>query len=43
VATTLELPAVGDIVTASGTLAKDRDFGAGYVYQVIIEDAKIAK
>jgi len=43
VATTLELPSVGDIVTVSGTFAKDRDFGAGYLYQAIIEDAKVAK
>jgi len=43
VTTTLELPAVGDVVTVSGTLAKDRDFGAGYQYQAIIEDAKVVK
>jgi hypothetical protein len=34
---------VGDVVTITGTLIKDRDFGAGYKYAVIIEDAKIAK
>lgn len=34
---------VGDVVTISGTLIKDRDFGAGYKYAVIIEDTKIAK
>lgn len=43
VATTNELAAVGDVVTVSGTLAKDRDFGAGYLYQAIIEDGKIKK
>jgi hypothetical protein len=43
VATTQDLPAAGEVVTASGTLAKDRDFGAGYVYQVILEDAKVVK
>jgi hypothetical protein len=34
---------VGDVVTITGTLIKDRDFGAGYKYAVIIEDAKITK
>jgi hypothetical protein len=34
---------VGDVVTISGTLVKDRDFGSGYKYAVIIEDAKITK
>ena len=32
---------VGDIVTITGTLVLDRDFGSGYAYAVIIEDAKI--
>jgi hypothetical protein len=34
---------IGDVVTITGTLIKDRDFGAGYKYPVIIEDAKITK
>jgi len=34
---------VGDVVTVTGTLIKDRDFGSGYKYGVIIEDAKITK
>jgi hypothetical protein len=34
---------VGDVVTISGTLIKDRDFGAGYKYPVIIEDTTITK
>jgi hypothetical protein len=34
---------VGDVVTISGTLIKDRDFGGGYKYAVIIEDAKVSK
>lgn len=34
---------MGDVVTASGTLAKDRDFGSGYRYSVIIEDATFKK
>jgi hypothetical protein len=32
---------VGDIVTITGTLDLDKDFGSGYAYAVIIEDAKI--
>lgn len=41
VVTTQELPAVGDIVTVSGTVAVDKDFGAGYKYSVLIEKASI--
>lgn len=33
--------AVGSIVVVEGTLGLDRDFGAGYSYAVIVEDAKI--
>lgn len=43
VATTLDTVAVGDVVTATGTFAKDRDFGAGYLYKAILEDAKVQK
>ncbi len=43
VVTTQDLPAVGDIVTITGTFAKDRDFGAGYLYKAIVEDAKVQK
>lgn len=32
---------LGDIVTAVGTLRADRDFGAGYTYKVLIEDAML--
>ena len=41
--TTLDMAAVGDIVTATGVLRKDKDFGSGYSYAVMIEDAKISK
>jgi hypothetical protein len=34
---------IGDVVTVRGTLVKDRDFGAGYKYAVIVEDATISK
>lgn len=32
---------IGDTVLLSGILAVDKDFGAGYQYDVIIEDAKL--
>ena len=35
--------AVGDIVVVKGTVATDKDFGAGYKYDVIVEDAAITK
>jgi hypothetical protein len=37
--TTKEVVMVGDTVTFEGILAIDREFGAGYVYPVIVEDA----
>ncbi len=43
VVTSKELAAVGDTVTASGTLYKDKDFGSGYRYDVIVEQASIKK
>jgi len=41
VVTSKDLPKVGDVVTVSGTLYKDKDFGSGYKYAVIIEEASI--
>lgn len=38
--TTKQTPNVGEIVTATGTLVKDKDFGYGYFYPVIVEDAE---
>lgn len=35
--------AVGDVVTVTGTLATDKDFGAGYSYAVILENATATK
>ena len=43
VVTTQDIPKVGDIVTASGTLYKDKDFGSGYKYDVVVEEASIKK
>lgn len=37
--TTTEEPEVGDIVTYSGKLTLNKDFGYGYFYDIIIEDA----
>jgi hypothetical protein len=41
--TSQDLPSIGDVVTARGTLYKDKDFGSGYSYEVIIEEASISK
>lgn len=32
---------VGDLITATGTVAVDRDFGSGYQYELLLEDASI--
>ena len=32
---------VGDVVTATGVVSIDKDFGAGYAYPVIVENAKL--
>lgn len=40
--TTLEvLPEIGDTVLVSGPVALDKDFGMGYEYDIIIEDADV--
>jgi hypothetical protein len=41
--TTQDPATVGDTVMVNGTVRLDRDFGAGYTYPVIIEDAKVSK
>ncbi len=43
VVTTQELPSVGEVVTLRGALAADKDFGAGYRYDVIIEQASLQR
>ncbi len=40
-ATSMDEAAVGDTVTVSGTVRMNRDFGAGYVYPLVVEDARI--
>ena len=39
--TTATTVKVGDVVLASGVVSIDRDFGYGYEYDVILEDAKV--
>lgn len=43
VVTSTELPAVGDVITASGIVRKDKDFGGSYQYKVLMEEAKVGK
>jgi hypothetical protein len=42
-ATTADGAALGDVIVVRGTVHLDRDFGAGYAYPVIIEDARITR
>jgi hypothetical protein len=39
----LAAPGIGDVVTATGVVHTARDFGAGYTYPVMVEDATLAK
>lgn len=39
--TTQATAEVGDVVTVRGVLSIDKDFGLGYAYDVIIEDASV--
>ena len=39
--TTQEQANVGDVVTFEGTIVLNKDFGAGYVYEVLMEEAKL--
>lgn len=41
--TTNDVVQVGDVVLVRGTVALDKDFGAGYVYAVLVEGAKVGK
>jgi hypothetical protein len=41
--TTADKAGVGDVVVVKGTVRVDKDFGAGYAYPVIVEDAKLSK
>lgn len=41
--TTMDKVAMNDVVTFEGTIALKKDFGYGYFYEVIMEDAKLVK
>jgi hypothetical protein len=41
--TTRATAAIGDVVLVRGVVRLDKDFGAGYTYSVILEDAKVSK
>ncbi len=41
--TSMDEAALGDIVTITGTVSVDKDFGAGYRYPIIVEEAKVVK
>lgn len=41
--TSSETAKVGDVITVEGTIALDKDFGAGYFYDLIMESAKILR
>lgn len=41
--TSTETAKVGDVITVEGPIALNKDFGAGYFYEVIMESAKIQK
>ena len=43
IVTSQEVPAMGDVVTVAGDFFGDKDFGSGYKYDVIIENASIKK
>lgn len=39
--TTMNQAKIGDVVTAKGTVRTNKDFGAGYSYKVLIEEATL--
>ena len=41
--TSLDGAALGETITIKGTVHTKRDFGAGYTYAVIVEDAKVVR
>lgn len=41
--TSQDVAKVGDVVVVKGSVRIDKDFGAGYAYPVIVEDAKLSK
>lgn len=43
VVTTTAQAKVGDILTAKGVVRTDRDFGSGYTYKVLVEEATLSQ
>jgi len=43
VITSLDEVPVGHTITLSGVITVNKDFGAGYVFDVIMEDGKVVK
>jgi hypothetical protein len=41
--TSQDTVSMGDVVTAKGVVRVDKDFGSGYTYAIIVEEAKVAK
>jgi hypothetical protein len=41
--TTSDMASVGDVVIARGTARKDLDFGSGYAYGVLVEQARLSR
>jgi hypothetical protein len=41
VTTAAHLPSVGDTVLVTGQVSLNKDFGMGYAYDVIVEDAEV--
>ena len=41
--TSLDATARGETITVTGTVRTNKDFGAGYAYAIIVENAKVAK
>jgi len=37
--TTIDTVKVGDVVTMEGTVTLDKEYGAGYVYELVVESA----
>ncbi len=43
VVTSKELPDVGEIITITGTVIRNKDFGSGYKYDVLVEKGRIVR
>jgi hypothetical protein len=41
--TTMDQAKVGDVVLVKGTVRTDKDFGAGYSYKVLVEEATLGQ